>query len=94
MTRKLTMLFAASAILAGLGTATAVLAEESTPSSQPSQHGTGMMGDHSGMMNMMGQMSPNQMRQMTEMVDNCNRMMGSMTTVPTPNEKAAPDSKG
>jgi Spy/CpxP family protein refolding chaperone len=57
MTRKLTTFLAASAILAGLGTATAVLAEESTPSPQPSQQGTGMMGERSGMMNMVGQMS-------------------------------------
>jgi Spy/CpxP family protein refolding chaperone len=92
MTRKLTTLFAASAILAGLGTATAVLAEGSTPRTQPPQHGTGMMGDHSGMMNMMGQMSPEQMKQMTDMMDNCNRMMEGMTTAPS--QKAAPGSKG
>jgi hypothetical protein len=84
MTRKLTTLFAATAILAGLGTAAAVLAEETTPSSQPPRQGTGMMGDHGGMMGMMGQMNPDLMKRMTRMVDNCNRMMESMTT---PNEK-------
>jgi Spy/CpxP family protein refolding chaperone len=86
MTRKLTTLFAA--ILGGLVTITTVFAEENTPSSTSPRpaHGTGMMGDHSGMMSMMRQMSPDQMQQMTRMVDNCNHMMESMTNTP-----AAPD---
>ncbi len=94
MTRKLTTFFAATAILGGLGTATLVFADENTPSSTPPRpaHGTGIMGDHSGMMSMMGQMSPDQMKQM---VDNCNHMMESMTTTPaTPDEKATPGPKG
>jgi Spy/CpxP family protein refolding chaperone len=94
MTRKLTTLFAATAILASLGTATAVLAEETTPSSPPPRHGTGMMGEHGGMMGMMGEMSPDQMQQMTRMVDDCNRIMESMAATPAPNEKATPGSKG
>jgi hypothetical protein len=92
MTRKLTTLFAATAILAGLGTGTAVFAEENAPSST---HGTGMMGDHAGMMGMMGQMSPDQMQQMTRMRDNCNHMMESMTTTPAaPDGKATPGHQG
>jgi hypothetical protein len=37
------------------------------------------MGDHSGMMSMAGQMSPDHMKQMTEMVEKCNRMMTART---------------
>ncbi len=58
MTRKLTALFAATAILAGLGTATAVFAEENTPQSAPTGHGTGTMGGQEGIMGMMGQIEP------------------------------------
>jgi hypothetical protein len=50
MTRKLTTLFAAAAILASLGTATVVLGEENTPSPT----------------NMTGQMSADQMSPMVE----------------------------
>jgi len=51
-----------------------------------------MMGDHGGMMNMMGQMSTDQMKQMTRMVDNCNRMMKSMSNAPAePDHQPAPD---
>ena len=76
MTRKLTKILATAAILGGL-TTTAVFAEEKAPPSQPPamHHGTGMTGDHGGMM---GQMSPDQMEQMSRMVNNCNRMMESM----------------
>ena len=95
MTRKLTRLFAAAALLVGIGTATAVFAEESTPESQPPRHGSGMIGDRAGMMDMMGQMSPDQMQQMARMVDNCHRMMQSMSTTPTaPDEKADSDHQG
>jgi hypothetical protein len=91
MTRKLTTFLAAAAILGGVATATTVFAEESRPSPQPP--GTqGMMGDHGGMMNMMGQMTPDQMRQMTRMVDNCNRMMESMSNAPSgPDHRTVPD---
>jgi DNA-directed RNA polymerase specialized sigma24 family protein len=41
MTHKLTTLFAATAILASVGTATAVLAEETAPESQLPRQGTG-----------------------------------------------------
>jgi len=87
MTRKLTTFFAATAILTSLGTATAVLAEETTPS--PMQ-GTSMMGGDG----MMRQLNPDHMKQMTRMIDNCNRMMESMITMPAPNEKAIPDNPG
>ena len=79
MTRKLTTLFAASAILAGLGTTTAALAEGTANPSQPPQHSTGMMGEHR---TTMGQMDPDHMKQMTRMADNCNRMMESMNNMP------------
>jgi len=46
-----------------------------------------MMGDHAGMMNMMGQMSPDHMKQMTAMIDNCNRMMASMSKSPPGSDK-------
>jgi hypothetical protein len=54
-----------------------------------------MMGDHEGMMGMMGQMSPDLMKQMTRMVDNCNRMMEGATNTPAaPDEEAAPGHHG
>ena len=86
MTRKLTTLFAATAILAGIGTATAVFAEPTT-SSTPAP-GAGMIGGHAGMTGMMGQMSPDQMKQMARMADNCNRMMEGMSNAPTGPDKA------
>jgi hypothetical protein len=43
----------------------------------------GRSGDHGGMMNMMGQTSPDHMKQMTAMIDNCNRMMESASKSPT-----------
>ncbi len=91
MTRKLTTLFAAAAMVGGLVAATTVFAEQANPSSQPPS-AQGMMGDHSRMMNMMGQMSNDQMKQMTRMVDNCNRMMESMHNAPTGTDhQRAPD---
>jgi hypothetical protein len=86
MISKLPTLFAAAAIIGGLTAATAPYAQEAQPPSQPP--GTqGMMGDHGGMMNMMGQMSPDHMKQMTAMIDNCNRMMESMRKSPTASDK-------
>jgi len=85
MTGKLTTLFAAAAIIGGLTAATAPYAQEAQPPSQPKTQG--MMGDHAGMMNMMGQMSPDHMKQMTAMIDNCNRMMESMSKSPTGSDK-------
>jgi Spy/CpxP family protein refolding chaperone len=91
MTRKLTTLLAAAAILGGLTAVTTGFAEESQPSSHPPR-AQGMMGDQGGMMNMMGQMNADQMKQMTRMVDNCNRMMESMSNAPTgPDHQRAPD---
>jgi hypothetical protein len=81
----------AAAILAGSAAVTTGFAEETNPSPQtPGAHG--MMGDRGGMMNMMGQMSPDHMKQMSRMVDNCNRMMESMNNAPTgPDHQPAPD---
>jgi len=39
------------------------------------------------MMNMMEQMSPDHMKQMTAMIDSCNRMMESMIKSPTGSDK-------
>jgi len=43
------------------------------------------------MMNMMGQMSGDHMRLVTEMVNNCNRMMSTPTG---PDTEQAPDHRG
>jgi hypothetical protein len=86
MIRKLISLLAPVAIAGGLVTPTIVFAQKAQPPSQaPSAQG--MMGDHAGMMNMMGQMSPDHMKQMTAMIDNCNRMMESMGKSPTGSDK-------
>jgi hypothetical protein len=87
MTRKLIAPFAAAAILSSFVAATTVFAQGSTPPSQSpqAQHN---MGDHGGMMSMMGQMSPDHMKQMTEMVEKCNRMM---TTRTESDKEHAPD---
>lgn len=86
MTSKLTTLFAAAAIIGGLTLATAPFAQEAQPPSQPPR-AQGMMGDHGGMMNMMGQMSPDHMKQMAAMIDNCNHMMESVSKSPTEPDK-------
>jgi hypothetical protein len=72
MTRKLSMLVAITA-LGALGLSAAVRADESAPAPR------GTMRDESGMMGMMTQMTPDQVKQMTGMVDTCNRMMASMS---------------
>jgi hypothetical protein len=46
-----------------------------------------MMGNHGGMMNMMGQMSPDQMKLMTSMMEKCNRMMDSASNAPARTDK-------
>ena len=51
------------------------------------------MGDQAGMMGMMGQISSDQMQQMTRMRDNCNHMMESMTPA-APDGKATPGHQG
>jgi hypothetical protein len=86
MTSKLKTLFAAAAIIGGLTATTALYAQEAQPPSQPPRT-QGMMGDHAGMMNMMGQMSPDHMTQMTAMIDKCNHMMESMSKSPTGSDK-------
>jgi hypothetical protein len=86
MTGKLTTLFAAAAIIGVLTAAKTSFAQEAQPRSQPPS-AQGMMGDHGGMMNMMGQMSPDHMKQMTAMIENCNRMMESMSNSPTGSDK-------
>ena len=69
MTHKLTNFFAVATVFAGIAAASVVFAEEGAPSSgRTPGHGHEMM-------NMMGQMSPDHTRQMTRMIDNCNRMM-------------------
>ena len=94
MTRKLTRIIAATAVFGALATATVAFAQGGTPS--PQSPGTmPMAGDQGGMMNMMGQMNPDQMRQMSRMIENCNRMMESMMTAPEkPNRELAPGSNG
>jgi hypothetical protein len=91
MIRKLTTLYLATAILAGLGSATAVLAEEMPSSSLPSQPGTGITRGQGGMM---GHMSADHMKQMMGMIEGCNRMMeGSAAPAPA-NGNASPEDQG
>lgn len=71
MTRRLTSFLGTAAVLGGLALAPLALAEESTPAPQEPS-GPGMIGGGMGMGSMM---NPDQMRQMSEMVSNCNRMM-------------------
>ena len=94
MTRKQTSIFAAAAVFGTLAAATTAFAQSGTPS--PQSPGTmPMAGDQGGMMNMMGQMDPNHMKQMSRMIENCNRMMESMMTAPEkPNKEPAPGSHG
>ena len=89
MTSKLTKLFAVAIVLGGLATATTVFAQGAASPSQPSQT-EGPMGGHDGMMNM--HMNPDQMMQMTRMIDNCNRMMESMGNAPA--REPAPPTHG
>jgi hypothetical protein len=86
MISKLTTLFAAAAIIGGLTAATAPFAQEAQPPSQ-SPRAQGMMGDRGGMMNMMGQTSPDHMKQLSAMIDNCNRMMESVNKSTTDPDK-------
>ena len=68
MTRKLTTLLAAAAVLGGVVAATTVFGNEIAPSPQPPR----TEGPAGGMM---GQASRDHMKQMTRMIENCNRMM-------------------
>jgi hypothetical protein len=93
MTRKLTKLFAATTVLAGVAVASVVLAEEGTPSFDPPQN-RGTTDDRGGMMNMMGTMRPDHMKQMTLMTENCSRMMEGMNHPQTaPNGDQPPTGK-
>jgi hypothetical protein len=96
MTRKLTWIFAAAAEFGALATATTAFAQNGTlPSAASTPQAMPMTNDQGGMMNMMGQMGPDHMKQMSRMVENCNRMMESMTTTPEkPGTVPAPGSHG
>ena len=74
MIHKPTALFAAAIAFSSLAAISTVFAEETRHSPQPAMP-QGEMGDHAGMMNMMGHMSPDHLKHMTRMVDSCNRMM-------------------
>jgi hypothetical protein len=97
MTRKLARIFAATAVFATLAAATTALAQNGTPQNgTPSPQSPGTMpmaGAQGGMMNMMGQMDPDHMRQMSRMIQNCNRMMESMLPQ-KPSKEPAPGSHG
>ena len=94
MTRKLTRIFAATAVFGALAAATTAFAQGGT-SPSPSPGAMPMADGQGGMMNMMGQMNPDQVKQMIRMVESCNRMMESMTTTPEkPGKAPAPDSHG
>jgi hypothetical protein len=89
MLHKLNTFLATAAILGGIAAATTVFADESAPA--PSSHG--MMARHGGGTTMMGEMSPDQMTRMTEMVDRCNLMMEHTNSAPTgPDKGEAPAS--
>ena len=88
MTCKLTTLLATAAVLGGVVAATTVFGNEINPSPQPprTEDATG---------GMMGQASPDHIKQMTRMVDNCNRMMESVGNAPTgPDKERAPATRG
>jgi hypothetical protein len=83
MTRKLTTLLATATVFGGVAAATTVFGEIA-----PSLHSPGTEGATGGMM---GQVSPDHMKQMIRMVDNCNRMMESVGNAPTgPDKERAP----
>lgn len=90
MTRKPTALLATVVILGGLTAATAVLAQAPAPSSPPPQ-GQDMMKGHGGMMT--GPMDPDQMKQMTRMMENCNRMMERMSEDKSGSPSGSPPAK-
>ncbi len=69
MRKSLKALIVASALAAGVAVAPAVSAHESQRPQGPTMGHGGMM-DHHAMMNMMGHM-----RQMSQMVETCNKMM-------------------
>ena len=76
MIDRSTSLFVAAALVVGaFGIATAGFAQTPETPSKPSQ-GDEMMKGHDGMMGgMMGNKDSEHMKQMTKMMENCNRMM-------------------
>ena len=72
MMRKQTALLA-TVIVAGSVAAMTALAQ-APDGSPPAPQGQGKMQGHGGMMGM-GHMDPEHMKQMTRMMENCNRMM-------------------
>ncbi len=65
---------ATAVIVAGITAAAAALAQAPGTAPRPPES-QGMMKGQGGMMGMMGQMDPDHMRRMAQMMDNCNRMM-------------------
>lgn len=92
MTNRLTRFLAVFGALGGIAAATPLFAQETKPSTPPRQT-EGTMGDHRGMMNTMGEMSPDQMKQMAKMMENCNRMMESMANAPARGDKGQAPAK-
>lgn len=92
MTSRLTSFLAIFGTLGGIAAASPLFAQETKPSPQPHQ-AEGTMGDHRGMMNMMGGMNSDQMKQMTKMMENCNRMMESMANAPAGGDKGQAPTK-
>ena len=82
MTRKLTTLLATAAVFGGVAAATTAFGEIA-----PALQSHGTEGATGGMM---GQVSPDRMKQMMRMVDNCNRMMESVGNAPTGPDKERP----
>jgi hypothetical protein len=87
MNRKLTTLAAIGA-LGFFSLSAAVFADESGSSAQ---RPNAMMGDQGGMTNMMDEMGADHVKQMTQMVDGCNRMMASMGAGSTTPEVRIPE---
>ncbi|WIM09190.1 hypothetical protein [Enhydrobacter sp.] len=76
LNRSITLLVAGGLSLGALGVTTAATAQtQDSPSKSP--QGQEMMNGHGGMMGdgMMGNMDSEHMKQMTKMMENCNRMM-------------------
>lgn len=92
MTRKLTRFFTAFAALGGIAVATPLFAQETKPSTPPSQT-QGTMGNQHSMPNMMGEKNPDQKKQMAKMMEDCNRMMENKGKAPVPGDKSETPAK-
>ena len=87
MLKSKLLIATAVALTLGLGSA-ASMAVAQQPSNQTGKPDTGMMGHQGGLMGMMMDVDPAQMKRM---VENCNRMMeGMMQNMPA----AGPEKKG